>query len=116
MNSGFIVRLRPAGPWRLGPSTGARDRVDRVLHSDTLYSALTIAADRLGLLAEWAFGYSRGDSTRCSRISAFPFIGRSLFAPAPKHVWPPAVAGKVRWEAARFVPLQLLAACTRMNH
>ena len=54
MTSGFIVRLRPTGPWRLGPSSGARDRVDRVLHSDTLYSALTIAADhsescRIGL-------------------------------------------------------------------
>jgi CRISPR-associated protein Csm4 len=109
MNSGFIVRLRPTGPWRLGPSTGARDRVDRVLHSDTLYSALTIAADQLGLLADWVAATADASRPAVRVSSAFPFIGRSLFAPAPKHVWPPAGAGKVRWESARFVPLQLLS-------
>jgi CRISPR type III-A-associated RAMP protein Csm4 len=109
MNSGFIVRLRPAGPWRLGPSTGARDRVDRVLHSDTLYSALTIAADQLGMLSEWIAATADADVPAVRVSSAFPFMGRSLFAPAPKHVWPPPGAGKVRFEAARFVPLQLLS-------
>jgi CRISPR-associated protein Csm4 len=88
---------------------GARDRVDRVLHSDTLYSALTIAADQLGFLREWLAATADADQPAVRVSSAFPFVGRSLLAPAPKHVWPPAGAGKVRWEAARFVPLQLLA-------
>lgn len=108
MNSGFIVRLRPIGPWRLGPSTGARDRVDRVLHSDSLYSALTIAAEQLGMLPDWLAATAEASQPEIRVSSAFPFIGRSLLAPAPRHVWPPAVAGKIRWEAARLVPVQLL--------
>jgi CRISPR-associated protein Csm4 len=108
MTSGFIVRLRPIGPWRLGPSTGARDRVDRVLHSDSLYSALTIAAEQLGLLPEWLAATAEASQPEVRVSSAFPFVGRSLLAPAPRHVWPPAITGKIRWEAARFVPVQLL--------
>jgi CRISPR-associated protein Csm4 len=107
MNSGFIVRLRPVGPWRLGPSSGARDRVDRVLHSDTLYSALTIAARELGMLADWLAATAESKEPAVRVGSGFPFVGRTLLAPAPKHVWPPTSAGKLRWKAARFVPLQV---------
>ncbi len=28
MNPGLVVKLRPAGPWRIGPDSGARNRVD----------------------------------------------------------------------------------------
>lgn len=112
MNSGFIVRLRPTGPWRLGPSSGARDHVDRVLHSDTLYSALTIAARDLGLLTEWLAATAESKEPVVRVSSGFPFVGRTLLVPAPKHVWPPATAGKVRWKAARFVPLQLVPRLT----
>lgn len=108
MTSGFIVRLRPTGPWRLGPSSGARDRVDRVLHSDTLFSALTISADHLGFLSEWLTATVDGTAPQVRVGSGFPFVGRTLLAPAPKHVWPPAAVGKARWKAARFVPLQIV--------
>ena len=110
MASGFIVRLRPAGPWRLGPSSGARDRVDRVLHSDTLYSALTIAAERIGILAEWLAATAEATTPDVRVGSAFPFVGRTLLAPAPKHVWPPlsGPSTRTRWKAARFVPLQVV--------
>ena len=107
MPSGFIVRLRPIGPWRLGPSSGARDRVDRVLHSDTLYSALTIAADHLGFLSEWLGATAEAEEPVVRVGSAFPFVGRTLLAPAPKHVWPPQSSGRVRWKSARFVPLHV---------
>jgi hypothetical protein len=53
MPSGLLIRLRPAGPWRIGPDSGDRDRVDRIYHSDSLYSAVTSAMGRLGMLDEW---------------------------------------------------------------
>src|SRR3954452_21936274 len=108
MTSGFIVRLRPSGPWRLGPSSGARDRVDRVLHSDTLFSALTLAADRLGFLSEWLGATAEAAEPAVRIGSGYPFVGRTLLAPAPKHVWPPVSTSKVRWQAARLVPLQII--------
>lgn len=108
MTSGFIVRFRPVGPWRLGPSSGARDRVDRVLHSDTLFSALTIAAGKLGFIADWLAATAEAQEPAVRVGSGFPFVGRTLLAPAPKHVWPPAAASKVRWQAAKLVPLQVI--------
>jgi len=50
MNPALLIRLRPIGPWRFGPSSGARDRVDLLLHSDVLFSAVTLAFEQLGLL------------------------------------------------------------------
>ena len=73
MNTGFIVRLKPIGPWRLGPSSGVRNRVDPVLHSDTLYSALTIAARQLGILSEWLAATAESTEPEVRVGSAFPF-------------------------------------------
>ena len=53
MNPGLVVKLRPAGPWRIGPDSGARNRVDPIYHSDSLYAAVTAAMARLGMLEEW---------------------------------------------------------------
>jgi hypothetical protein len=53
MTPGLVVRLRPAGAWRVGPDTGARSRVDSVYHSDSVYAAVTSAMARLGTLDEW---------------------------------------------------------------
>jgi len=47
MNPGFIVRLRPRGPWRIGPASGARNVVGNIYHSDSLYSAITSASGPL---------------------------------------------------------------------
>ena len=79
-----------------------------MLHSDTLFSALTIAADRLGFLSEWLAATAEAAEPAVRVGSGYPFVGRTLLAPAPKHVWPPSAASKVRWEAARFVPLQIV--------
>ena len=105
MTPAWIVRYRPTGPWRLGPSSGARDRVDRVLHSDTVFSAVTASMARLGRMAEWleATVHSPEPAVRIS--SGFPFQGDVLYAPPPRTLWPPAPSPKVRWKAARFVPL-----------
>ena len=48
-----VQKLRPTGPWRIGPDSGARNRVDAIYHSDSLYAAVTAAMARLGAFEEW---------------------------------------------------------------
>lgn len=111
MSTAFIVRLRPSGPWRLGPDSGARDHVDRVLHSDQLYSAVSWAMAQMGMLDAWleaTFKDSRGPAVRFS--SCFPFQDELLFVAPPRSLWPPLASTKVRWKGSRFVPLQLVRA------
>ena len=102
----FLIRFRPPGPWRPGPESGAPDRVDRVYHSDTLFSAISGAMSWLGLLQEWldATAHSAGVSeVRFS--SCFPYQGQTLFVVPPRSLWPPPPSARVRWKSARFVPL-----------
>jgi CRISPR type III-A-associated RAMP protein Csm4 len=107
MNPAFIVRLRPTGPWRFGPASGARDRVDRIYHSDSLFSAISIAFLRLGLLEDWLAATTT--SAAAVRLSScFPFQGETLFVTPPATHWPPAASTRVRWRGARFVPLSLV--------
>jgi CRISPR type III-A-associated RAMP protein Csm4 len=49
----MLIKLHPTTPWRIGPDSGDRDRVDRIYHSDSLYSAVSSAMARLGILDEW---------------------------------------------------------------
>ena len=105
-----IVRFRPAGPWRFGPDSGARDRVDAVCHSDTLFSAVTHAMARLGLLEEWLTA-AAGESAPAVRFSSmFPFQRDTLFGPPPRSLWPPAASAKIRYKAAKLAPLAVIAA------
>src|ERR1044072_1796893 len=111
MNPAFLVRFRPLGPWRIGPETGARDRVDFVLHSDALYSAVTHAMARLGRLEEWlAATASAGEPPAARPPAPFPTAGalRLARAPTPKTLWPPRPSPKVRWRNARSVPLSVV--------
>jgi CRISPR type III-A-associated RAMP protein Csm4 len=107
MNPGFIVRLQPRGPWRFGPQSGARDRVDRIFHSDSLYSAVTIAMGQLGELSEWIAATADAPSPAVQLSSCFPYQGSTLYIVPPTSVWPPAQSSKVRWKGARFIPLSL---------
>jgi CRISPR type III-A-associated RAMP protein Csm4 len=114
MNPGLIVKLRPAGPWRSGPDSGARNRVDPIYHSDSLYAAVTAAMSTLGMRDEWLDATARraeGPAVRFS--SCFPFLGETAFVVPPRSIWPPAAgvsAVKTRWKGARFIPLHLVAA------
>jgi CRISPR type III-A-associated RAMP protein Csm4 len=108
MNPGFIVRLQPRGPWRFGPQSGARDRVDRIFHSDSLYSAVTLAMLQLGDLAEWIAATADAASPAVQFSSCFPYQGNTLYIVPPTSVWPPAQSSKVRWKGARFIPLPLV--------
>src|SRR4051794_4774990 len=113
MNPGLVVKLRPAGPWRIGPDSGARNRVDSIYHSDSLYSAVTSAMARLGLLEQWLDATARRAVPAVCFSSCFPFQGERRFVIPPRTVWPPASAqlsARVRWKGARFVPLDIVQA------
>ena len=86
-----------------------RDGVESVLHSDALYSAVTAAMARLGLLEEWlaaVFATTDGPAVRFS--SCYPFQRELLFVLPPQSLWPPAPSLKVRWKGARFVPVSVV--------
>lgn len=99
------VRFRPVGPWRFGPDSGARDRVDSICHSDTVFSAVTHAMDRLGWLNEWLEAAVQ-PAVRFS--SLFPFQRDTLFVSPPRNLWPPPPSGKIRYKAARLAPLAVI--------
>ena len=109
MNPAFVVRLRPSGPWRIGVDSGARDRVDRIFHSDALFSAVSQAMLRLGRLEEWLAATATAVGEPAVRLSSlFPFLDDIQFVPPPRSLWPPPPSPKVRWRNARFVPLSLV--------
>jgi CRISPR type III-A-associated RAMP protein Csm4 len=116
MNPGLAVRLRPAGPWRSGPDSGARNRVDPIYHSDSLYAAVTSALALLGVREEWLEATARSLQAPAVRFSScFPFLGELAFITPPRSLWPPmagapASTAKVRWKSARFIPLPAVQA------
>ena len=113
MNPGLVVKLRPAGPWRIGPDSGARNRVDFIYHSDSLYSAVSSAMARLGSLEDWLDATARAAAPAVCFSSCFPFLDEIGLIVPPRTIWPPAAAGisaRVRWKSARFVPLEVVRA------
>lgn len=107
---GLLVKLRPSRPWRIGPASGARDRVDLIYHSDTLYSAVTHAMRLLGRLEYWLEVTARaGESGPLVKFtSMFPFFGDTLYVTPPRHIWPPVPSVRVHYEGARFIPISLV--------
>ncbi|MGA2433815.1 MAG: hypothetical protein ABSG25_00870 [Bryobacteraceae bacterium] len=111
MNPAFVVRFRPNGPWRIGPDTGARNRVDRIYHSDSLFSAVTHAMARLGQLDQWLADTAANPDGPAVRFSScFPFLKKTQFVVPPQSLWPPPPSAKVRWRNASFVPLAVVRA------
>jgi CRISPR type III-A-associated RAMP protein Csm4 len=114
MNPGLVVKLRPAGPWRIGTDSGVRNRVDVIYHSDSLYSAVASAMARLGSLDEWLDATARNGAPAASFSSCFPFLDEIDFVVPPRTIWPPTspalMSARVRWKSARFVPLDVVRA------
>jgi CRISPR type III-A-associated RAMP protein Csm4 len=105
----FAVRFRPLGPWRFGPDSGARDRVDLIYHSDAVFSAVCSAMSQLGLGEEWLEATARSEAAPAARFSSFyPFQGHTLLVVPPRSIWPPQEAAKIRYKGARFVPLPVV--------
>lgn len=113
MNPALVVKLRPTGPWRSGPDSGARNRVDAVYHSDTLYAAVTGAMARLGQFEEWLAATAAATGAPAVRFSScFPFLEEIGLIVPPRTIWPPAgaMSTRVRWKSARFVPIGVVGA------
>ena len=108
MPAGLLIRLRPTGPWRIGPDSGVRDRVGRVYHSDSLYAAVSSAMAQLGNLEAWLVATARAAEPRVRFSSCFPYQGDTLLIAPPRNLWPPQASSKVRWKGARFVPLDVV--------
>ena len=112
MNPGLVVKLRPAGPWRIGPDSGARNRVDVIYHSDSLYSAVTSAMSRMGSLEAWLDATARSQTPALCFSSCFPFLDDIGLVAPPRTIWPPtspaAMSARVRWKSARFIPLSVV--------
>ena len=99
------------GPWRFGPDSGARDRVDLIYHSDALFSAVCSAMSQLGLARGMAGGDRRLRTSPAVRFSSFfPFVGDTLLVVPPRSLWPPPESTKIRYKGARFVPLPVIQA------
>ena len=113
MNPGLVVKLRPSGPWRIGPDSGARNRVDVIYHSDSLYQRGHQRDVALGQLEEWLDATARSATPAVCFSSCFPFVEEIGFVVPPRTVWPPLVAfasmaARVRWKSARFIPLGMV--------
>ena len=114
MNPGLVVKLRPAGPWRIGPDSGARNKVDAIYHSDSLYAAVTSAMARLGSLDDWLDATARSATPDGLFQLVLSVSGRDrLRASAADGVaaeFAASMGGRVRWKSARFVPLGIVQA------
>jgi CRISPR type III-A-associated RAMP protein Csm4 len=114
MNPGMAVKLRPTGPWRIGPDSGARNQVDLIYHSDSLFAAVSAAMSRFGYLEEWLNATARSAPPAVCFSSCFPFLEEIGFVIPPRTIWPPAspasLSARVRWKSARFVPLGIVQA------
>ena len=106
--SALLIKLRPTGPWRIGPDSGDRDRVDRIYHSDSVYSAVSSAMASLGELDSWLDATARSSEPAVRFSSCFPFYGETLYVVPPRNVWPPPASPKVRFKGARFVPVKVV--------
>jgi CRISPR type III-A-associated RAMP protein Csm4 len=120
MQPALLIRLRPAGPWRTGSAEGGHDRADTLYRSDCLFSAVSLAMQQVGWLEEWLETTARSSRPAVTFSSLFPYQAETLFAPPPATLWPPAThlvrapnpafLAKIRWSAARFVPLSVIEA------
>ncbi len=82
--------------------------MDRIYHSDSLYSAVTSAMGRLEMLEPWLEATARSAEPAVRFSSCFPYQGDTLLVVPPRNLWPPPPSSKVRWKGARFVPLSVV--------
>lgn len=109
MPAALLLRLTPAGPWRIGPVSGAQDRVDRIFHSDSLYAAVSTAMCDLGWGEEWFAATAASESSAVRLSSLFPSFEKLLLAPAPASLWPPSGLSRLRAAGAHWIPLSVVA-------
>ena len=60
-----------------------------IYHSDSLYSAVTSAMSRMGMLEEWLDATARSQTPAVCFSSCFPFLDEIAFVVPPRTIWPP---------------------------
>lgn len=115
MNPALLVKIRPSTPWRLGSETASLAEASAVLHSDAIYSAVTLALGQLGWMEEWLAATADPFREPAVRFtSAFPWQRNLLYVPPPRGLWPPEGSSlRVRWKGASLVPAALAGALLR---
>ncbi len=109
MHPGFLVKLKPDGPWRIGPDSGEPHRTGHILHSDAVYSAVTQAMVRLGEIEAWIAATAANPAgAQVCFSSCYPFHRDTLLVVPPRGIWPPPPSAKLRYQSVRFVPLSFL--------
>jgi len=108
MFPGLMVKLRPTTPWRIAPESGARDSVDSLYRSDSLYSAVTLAMRQLGRLDDWLAATALSDIPAVRFSCCYPFYGNTTYIVPPRNLWPPPPTSRVRWKSARYVPISVV--------
>jgi len=104
MSQGLLVRLKPIGPWRYGSASGARNEMVELYHSDSLFSAVTHAMEKLGELDAWLEATAQASKPVVRFSSCYPWQAGELFVRPPRNLWPSSSPAAVRWRRARFVP------------
>ncbi len=108
MFPGLLVKLRPTTPWRIAADTPGRERVDSLYRSDSLYSAVTLAMEELGHLEEWLAATATAPEPAVRFSCAYPYFHSTLMIVPPRSLWPLPPSPRVRWKAARYVPLPVV--------
>ncbi|MBL8217379.1 MAG: hypothetical protein JNK87_42050 [Bryobacterales bacterium] len=108
MFPGLLVKLRPTTPWRIAADTPGRERVDSLYRSDSLYSAVTLAMQELGHLEEWLAATATAPEPAVRFSCAYPYFHSTLMVVPPRNLWPLPPSPRVRWKAARYVPLHVV--------
>ena len=116
MNPGLVVKLRPAGPWRIGPDSGARNRVDVDLSQRfaVLRGHRRPCRGWARSTNGWMPPRAARSARRCASAPAFRFWTRSASscrrAPSGRPPRRALMSARVRWKSARFVPLGVVQA------
>jgi CRISPR type III-A-associated RAMP protein Csm4 len=70
---------------------------------------------QLGELEPWLAATAQSNQPAVRLSSCFPFQGDTRYVVPPRSMWPPPASSKVRWKAARFIPLTLVESLLK-NH
>jgi CRISPR type III-A-associated RAMP protein Csm4 len=108
----MLIKLHPTTPWRIGPDSGDRDRVDRIYHSDSLYSAVSSAMARLGTLDEWLDATARpGDGAPAPPVRVGDSISAGISASEIDTQAPPVRVGDSINAGIPFTPAVRFSSC-----
>jgi CRISPR type III-A-associated RAMP protein Csm4 len=70
----------------------------------------------LGDLQEWLAATAESTEPAVRFSSCFPFHGDTRYVVPPRSLWPPPATSKIRWKAARFIPLSVVKSILQGQH